>query len=318
MITFEEIASQWRYHVEELDRIQDGHDFWMNRTYIWGTMMPAVAGTAVACCFLFWVIAPSVVDQILSQDQAASSTSMKITKARYQFTNFCFNVFIGALGLYYYLYVLPTLPSYHYENAIDKIPGHDNLYIFSALQLGYQLWALPVGLYCVKETTEMMVHHLAVVLAATMSGFSYCGFRYVSVYFYGIMELSSIPLAVMNAFKDNPDWMNRFPFLFLLTRGTFSFSFLYIRIYMWLFIGPQFLMHDFFLFWTVEMSVEKVFLMVQFTLGMFLALLQFYWGYLVSKGMASFFINLPGKLKKRLIKQQQQSTMNGAHKKKKS
>jgi hypothetical protein len=194
------------------------------------------------------------------------------------------------LGVYYHLNVLPMLESHHYPNVIDKIPGHANLYIFSAMQLGYQLWALPVGLIFVKEPAEMIVHHLAVVLASTMSGFSYCGFRYFSIYFYGLMELSSIPLAVMNTFKDNPASIDRHSFLFLVTKAAFSFSFLYLRVYMWFYIGPRFLMHDFFLFWTVEMGIEKVFLLVQFILGVFLGLLQLYWGILVSRGIVLFFV----------------------------
>ncbi|KAG7338002.1 TLC domain containing protein [Nitzschia inconspicua] len=295
IISFQELSSQWRYHVEEFHRIQDGHSFWMDRDYVWGTMMPAVVGTVVVCSILFWLVAPFISDKLHFQD----ASTEKIIKARYQFTNFFFNFFIGGLGLYYYIYVLPTFPSYHYDSAIDRIPGHTDLYIFSALQLGYQLWALPVGLYCVRESTEMIVHHLAVVLASTMSGFSYCGFRYVSVYFYGLMELSSIPLAIMNAFKDNPDWRNRYPFCFLLTKAVFSFSFLYIRIYMWFAIGPRFLMHDFFMAWTVDWSVEKIFLTLQFVFGMFLGGLQFYWAYLVTKGMVAWFLNLPSMLKQR-------------------
>jgi hypothetical protein len=49
-------------------------------------------------------------------------------------------------------------------------------------------------------------------------------------------------------------------------------------------------MHDFFLFWTVEMGIEKVFLLVQFILGVFLGLLQLYWGILVSRGIVLFFV----------------------------
>jgi hypothetical protein len=313
----DEVASQWQYHVNEFYRIQEGQSFWMPSSYAWGTMMPAVVGTTLVCSILFWVVAPTVVtaENLLDNHPPKDDTSNdnnnknntnnvnKLIKARYQFTNLCFNMYIGGLGLYYDQYVLPTLPSHYYDNVIDKIPGHGNIYIFSALQLGYQLWALPVGLYCVKESKEMLVHHLAVVLASTMSGFSYCGFRYFSVYFYGLMELSSIPLAVMNAFKDNPSWVHRYPFLFLSTRAAFSFSFLYLRIYMWCFIGPQFLVHDFFLFWTVRGGFfVKIFLLLQFVLGLFLGVLQLYWGFLVMKGMISFFVNLPAKIPNLMIR----------------
>jgi hypothetical protein len=160
----------------------------------------------------------------------------------------------------------------------------------SAMQLGYQLWALPMGLIVVKEPTEMILHHWAVVLTSTMSGFVTLGFRYFSPYFYGLMELSSIPLAAMNTFKDNPKWMHRYQFTYLVTRAAFSFGFLYFRIYLWLFIGPRFLLHNFFAFYTTGWRIEKLFLGAQWLLAMFLGVLQFYWAYLVTKGIVSFFV----------------------------
>mmetsp|Transcript_20495 Transcript_20495/g.38349 ORF Transcript_20495/g.38349 Transcript_20495/m.38349 type:complete len:331 (-) Transcript_20495:61-1053(-) len=304
----QELAFQWQYHVDEFQRLQENQPFWMPKSYAVGKMLPAVVATAVLCSVLFWIVSPSVVDILLpgnKDTKLATKTTdptvlaNKRIKMRYQLTNLCFNLAVGSVGVYCHFWVLPTLPSTQAPSIMDRIPLHEDLYLLSAMQLGYQLWALPMGLLCVQEPTEMIMHHLAVVLSSTLSGFSYLGFRYFSVYFYGLMELSSIPLAVMNAFKDNPEWIQTHPLLYLLTRAAFSFSFLYIRIYMWFFIGPRYLMHDFFFFWTIpNWGLEKSFVLMQFCFGVFLGLLQLYWAVLVIRGIVAFFV--PKNKKKKL------------------
>ena len=310
LLSYNELTS-WEYHVEEFNKLQSQYDLWMPSSYIWYKMVPAVLLTAVICSIVFWLVSPAVVDTLLRPDDtddyndddkksyisssSSSSSSSKFTKKRtkmrYQFTNLCFNVAVGLLGVYYQYWIIPTLPSYSTEiPTIQKIPNNPELYLMSAMQLGYQLWALPMGLIVVKEPTEMILHHCAVVLSSTMSGFVTLGFRYFSPYFYGLMELSSIPLAVMNTFKDNPQWMHKYQFTYLVTRGAFSFGFLYFRIYLWFFIGPRFLLHNFFTFYTTEWRIEKLFLGAQWILAMFLGILQFYWAYLVTKGIVSFFV----------------------------
>ena len=280
--------------MDEFQKLQQEHPFWLPWSYAYEKMFPAIIQTALFCTIIYYIISPPFINMFFSDDTSSSSEIKKI-KGRYQFTNFCFNIVIGGLGIYYEYWIIPTLPSYHAKNAMEKVSQHETeFYLMSAMQLGYQLWALPIGIYCVQESYEMIFHHLGVVLSATLSGFAYVGFRYWTPYFYGVMEISSIPLAIMNAFKDNREWMQRYKFIYLLTRAAFSFSFLYIRVYMWLQIGPRYLLQDFFFFLTVRLSIEKAFLLIQFVLGLFLGFLQLYWGVLVSKGMISWFVkNIP-------------------------
>jgi hypothetical protein len=47
----------------------------------------------------------------------------------------------------------------------------------------------------------MLMHHVTVIVVASMTLLMTNGFRYWIPYFFGIMEIISIPLAIMNTFK---------------------------------------------------------------------------------------------------------------------
>lgn len=55
----------------------------------------------------------------------------------------------------------------------------------------------------------------------------------LSQYFYGVIEISSVPLSVMNSFKNNKDWIIRYPQAYSLVRFIFSASFLIFRVILW-------------------------------------------------------------------------------------
>jgi hypothetical protein len=282
------IGADWKHTSAALTIIHEEFPFWLPSSYVWEKMIPGILMTAVGATSVFTLSYFVVVDRIASK----SIPSVSKYKSCYQITNFFFNVVIGALGLYFEYWVLPTLPAYQSTNSVDRIPYHESLYLVCAMQFGYQIWSLPVGFFLVKESTEMIFHHVAVVFSTTLSGFAFCGFRYYTPYFYGLMELSTIPLSIMNTFKDNRDWIKKFPLTYLVVRGVFSFSFLYLRIYLWFWRGPVFLRDDFILFYTRRMGVIKVFLFLQWIMCMFLGCLQFYWAFLVSRGIVDVSANI--------------------------
>jgi hypothetical protein len=196
-----------------------------------------------------------------------------------------FNLCVGALGLYLEYWVLPTLPCFD-GPSIDKILGNENeLYLVSAMQLGYQIWAIPVGVFYVRESPEMIMHHLAVVVSTSLSGFLTIGFRYYTPFFYGVMELSSLPLSIMNSFKDNPEWIKKYPGVYGMTRVVFALSFFLIRVILCLWKWPVFLMDNFLVFYTRELGIMKGYFFVQWGLASLLAYLQLYWASLILKGL---------------------------------
>ena len=152
-------------------------------------------------------------------------------KTAYQITNLLVNLGLGLLGIYHYNYTV-TKPSDTPTAA--RVEGWEDMSTFAELQIAYQLWAIPVGVFLVNEHGAMLFHHVCVIVVGSMSAFFTNGFRYFTPFFYGLIEISSVPLAVMNAFKGNPELSQRYPLANQLIRFVFSVSFLTVRFFMWM------------------------------------------------------------------------------------
>jgi hypothetical protein len=227
----------------------------------------------------------------------------------YRITNFVANTCLAIMGLYYWAMLPPFLPPH------NTIPNGNEMFILGSFQLGYQLWALPVGFYLVHETPVMLFHHFAVILVSVMSTMFTNGFRYWTPYFYGIFEVrcvialslfelfsyhkqpkhtahshipiisSSIPLAVMNAFKDHKDWMDTYPGLYLLTRALFAVSFLGVRV---VHCSPRhvaYLIEHYYLWSSSQNAPYMMYMAIVWICSAFLLLLNLYWGIVIVKGL---------------------------------
>ncbi len=256
-------------------------------------MVPAMAIVAVTCT-LVYMVSFSILEQRVPKDTLAVNK----TKICYQITNVCFNLSVGIVGLYLEYWILPTLSSFH-GSSIDRMSlNHEELYLVSAMQLGYQCWAIPVGILYVGESSEMIMHHFAVVISTSLSGFMTVGFRYYTPFFYGIMELSSLPLSLMNAFKDNPEWIKKYPAAYDATRLSFAVCFFTIRVILCASRWPPFLWNNFIFMYTRKLGWYKLYLIVQWSLAAFLAYLQLFWASLIAKGIFKTVTNKKAEEKK--------------------
>jgi hypothetical protein len=272
-------------------------------------------------------------------------TKTQQRKLCYQITNCCINFGFGCLGLYYEYYYsndyhdehqknhnnynptasqqqhstiqIPTVLSaesasaQQYYSLEQTVAGYNHVIYLSAGQIGYQLWAILVGIYIVPEPFSMLLHHCTVIVCASMSGFLTYGFRYWTPFFYGIVEWSSVPLAIMNAFKDHPHTLQRYyPRAYVATRYIFAISFLYIRICM--FIPRKYcFLRDQILLWTSIHHVQhrsttntttsastssssfndntivlyQCYMSIVSISALFLLILQSYWAILILKGL---------------------------------
>jgi hypothetical protein len=283
----EKLTAEWQRLTETISEVHNEPLFVSEET-IKGRLLPCIAVTTIILstiyCFSF-----NFVDRIVP----ANSSAVTKSKMCYQIANICFNTAVGCVGIYLEYWVLPTL-NVDENSPVDKIIGHEKyLFLVSAMQLGYQAYAIPVGVFFVNESTEMIMHHFAVVISSLMSGFLSIGFRYYSPFFYGVMELSSLPLSAMNTFKDNPDWIKKSPTTYALIRGVFAISFLTIRNVMCASRWPWFLRDNFIVMYTKEWGIYKGFMFLQCSLAFFLAFLQLLWGSLILRGIVKLFI--PGK-----------------------
>ena len=225
-------------------------------------------------------------------------------KASYQVTNLSVNAIIGLTGLYYYMYKMPSNATLE-----QKVEGLEELYPLTCMQIGFQLWALPVGIFWIKEPLPMLGHHVAVIMVAMMAAFCNMGFRYFTplmvrpfyrvanlcelvldshcINQFGMMELSSVPLALMNLFKDNPPLIQKYPSIYSTSRATFALAFLSIRWYM--VFPPMFeflrlLGYSTFSYPSMTLKCYHFFV---WTFAHFLALLQIFWGSLIVKGIVN-------------------------------
>lgn len=124
-----------------------------------------------------------------------------------------------------------------------------------------------------------------VVVCSSMSGLLVAGFRYWTPFFYGLVELSSVPLAVLNCFKDHPVLVARYPAAYRTVRLAFAASFLYLRVV--LFVPRQywFLRDHALLFTSRPVRPYQIYMATVWLSAFFLLLLQTYWAGLILKGL---------------------------------
>ena len=255
-------------------------------------VIPAVATTMAATTVIY--LASFLWANKVIKDPALGNTTKnttpaaavkEVTAARrrlcYQITNISTNLFLGLMGCYFEYFLLPEHPTMQ-----EKVQGQEGYFVFGAVQIGYQLWSLLVGTIFVNERIEMIFHHIAVITVGCMSVFFNNGFRYWTPYFFGIFELSSVPLGIMNIFKDNKAWMEAYPKFFGNIRVIFAATFLTIRIVM---LVPRLIyLRDCFLvpyLMNKEHFGYRLYLFMVWASSCFLFLLQLYWGYLIVMGI---------------------------------
>jgi len=258
-------------------KVETYADLFLPWEFIRASVLPTIAATFVALCLVYFTAYFFIADYLTDRDD--SKYHFKKRKICYQLTNLLTNAGLGLAGLYWEIEMQKEETS-----TQDTVTGHHNLVYFSAWQLGYQLWAIPVGLFLVRESLPMLVHHFTVIMVASMSGFLNNGFRYWTPFFYGLIELSSVPLAVMNAFKENPHLMDRYPVQYTRVRMVFALSFLYLRIIM--FVPRHFMyLRDQMLLWTdSHLFWYKFFMAACCISSAVLLFLQLFWASFIVKG----------------------------------
>jgi hypothetical protein len=259
-------------------------------------MIASVIGViTVMHLFLLWIVKvwmgfkrDKVGDRAASSSSAsAEDASRAAWKASYQLTNLLVNLVLGCMGIYYQINHVPWG-----ESAMNKIVGYEHVKHFAVGQIGYQLWALPIGIFFVDETPTMLVHHVAVICVCSVSAFVTCGFRYYTPYFYGLIEISSVPLSIMNSFKNNKHWIKAYPEAYSLVRLVFALAFLLVRVVLWTPFYWSFWFLESMLLYSSESISTKVILTLFSLSSLVLTFLQYFWA---SKILAAMVKGAPKK-----------------------
>jgi len=198
-------------------------------------------------------------------------------------TNFMVNSCLAVLGIYHMIY---TLPDFSSVDETQRIIGYDHYLFFGIIQIGFNIWGLLVGYFIVNERPSMLAHHVAAMFVASTSVFFTNGFRYYAPFFLGAIEMSSVPLALINLFKRNKEWTKRHCQTFsTIVKLVFAASFLILRVYLW---NPR--MYDVLQISSLLVSTCDsylcCFVVGGFAMcGVFLSIMQYYWSFLIVKGL---------------------------------
>mmetsp|Transcript_3480 Transcript_3480/g.5255 ORF Transcript_3480/g.5255 Transcript_3480/m.5255 type:complete len:318 (+) Transcript_3480:59-1012(+) len=208
-------------------------------------------------------------------------------KTAYRITNLAVNLVLGIYGFYHYLSSLPHLSS---TPITDRIASYTEFSKFGSLQVGYNIYSLFIGILFMNEPPAMIVHHIAVLIVGSLSSLCRNGFRYHAPFFFGAIEISSVPLAIMNMCKDHPEWtQKRYPRVCKWIRPAFAVVFLVVRVVLWLPQIADVLYISGLLGYTCQTNGCRVAVGMFWWSALFLTLLQLYWASLILKGLTKAF-----------------------------
>jgi hypothetical protein len=272
------ITAFWKDYerVEELTHL---HPTFASRDHLIGEVLPATTLVYAVISSIF------LVNLRLVKGLYPDTPSARVYKVSYQLTNFLVNLALALLGIAYHDFFR------FFDKSIEyQVLSHRKYYTFSAIQFGYNLWALPVGVLLVKESIPMLLHHVFVLIVSYCSGCLSLGFNSFSPFMYGVLETSSVPLAIMNTFKDHPEYVQAYPKVYASIRVIFAVSFLIIRWVLFIPLILQFL--RFYAMATIACPSTPIKLIraLSWMSSFFLLILQLYWGGLVVKGLLRLFV----------------------------
>jgi len=276
--------------------------------------LKAIAASAIIIGISHLIILFTLTTRNNTKPKPNQRTTSQVFKASYQITHLLVNLYFGIYAIYI-CFINPHSHDVFYGNVLDKntyrhIFGHEQYCIFGAVQVGYNLWSLPVGILFAKEPPPMIAHHISVIVICTLTATSHFGYRLHAPFLLGMFEISSVPLSIMNFLKDHEhdehlkSFIGKSPFLQGLgvqMKAIFALLFLGIRII----LGTPHVYH------TIRGAYTSMMLMGMEGCGMnfvlrgwifmvllgqvVLFLLQLYWAMLILKGIFKMFNSKKGK-----------------------
>lgn len=214
----------------------------------------------------------------------------------YRATNLLVNLFLGVVGTYHYTQTLPQSPT-----PSERVEGFDSLYWLAAVQFGYNAWGIPMGLFLANESPGIILHHVCVMVGAFQSGCFSNGCRYINPFFFGLIEMSSIPLSVMNFMKDHRD-VYKSAWSFHAVRITFAVSFLFTRVYLWMPEMYQFIRICVLMGYTCTSAPPIIFWTSAFWVMVILSILQLFWASKIVKGLLGIVLGESNNLRISVLK----------------
>ena len=248
-----------------------------------GSIARSIATYLTALCALHFVLHTALVAFVGGQSAQNGDDNKRKNRTplqnSYKAASLVMNALLAVIGIYHFCNTLPET-----STPTERIEGYEDLSVLPAIVIAYNLWALPMGLV-IGEPTEMIIHHIAVLIVGCLAAFFTNGFRYHAPFFFGLIETSSVPLVLMNLFRENPDLDAKYPLASLATALCFAISFLATRVVMWLPQAADFLRLSGMLAYTASTVSARVMLGASMVVCIFLTVLQLFWAFKIVQGL---------------------------------
>lgn len=185
----------------------------------------------------------------------------------------------GVLGFFNLFNVMDNLELY----TTGKFYGHSKFVEENLVtpMLCYQVWNLLACLIHNEYRDPAGIGHHVVTAGLAWMGFHPYA-QYYALFYFGVAELTTIPLNIVTVFKHLPHLSASYPAMYQLARNVFVLGYFAIRIIWWpivsyeLFFGCMDLL--------ANNKAHSTFVVCYFLFAnMFLTGLQFYWGYLIAR-----------------------------------
>jgi len=271
--------------------------------------LKTIASSAIVIGFTHLLLLLTLTTRNNSKSKPYKRSKDQVFKASYQITHLLVNLYFGIYALYICV-IKQHSDDVLYGNIFDKdiyrhIFGYEHYGIFGAVQVGYNLWSLPVGILYAHENFPMIAHHISVIIICSLTATSNFGFRLHAPFLLGMFEVSSVPLALVNFIKDHEEQLQKSAFLKDVNdklKVMFAVLFLWIRIL----LGTPHVYHTMRgAYFSMMMEdgiggitvVLRGWICVMLVGQLVLFLLQLYWASLILKGLAKVFTDKDSKEK---------------------
>ena len=209
----------------------------------------------------------------------------------YQMTNTIAVIYLGIMGIILYIYQ-------EYQNISIINPPiylHSNRLVYTLIypMMVYQFYSIVLYLLAPMPElggTVMLLHHIATLTLGLFSVYPRPYLQGYSIFFFGIVELSTIPLQGVDLYKHirytkqfNPIFQSRFQIFFAV-------SFLSLRVGLWPIISVHFWRNavDLLLNSAAHSPAIVIFSLCA---NLYLSLLQFYWGAIIIRKLCRLINN---------------------------
>lgn len=125
---------------------------------------------------------------------------------------------------------------------------------------------------------EMVAHHVVAGFLSTLISMRGC-FQHYAVFFTGVAEVSSVPLAVVDLFKHFPRLREHYRLTNEVVRNVFAATFLACRTFAWSYVSLSFWRDSFGALGTTTTIENTIYIFMVCNVGM--TLLQWYWSWLI-------------------------------------